>query len=189
MNAPTQKPDMSYWWFPLIFGIIFVVVGLWVLASPVDSMEMLTKIIGVIAIVSGTTQLLFTASNRAGIPGWGFQMAGGGIDLIIGIVLIINPMIMLKVVAFFVGVWLLINAVTLIMWAGRAKKAGNPAWGWELAGGILLMTLAVLFLWHPLVLGITIAIWTGLAFVFLGVFRIILTFQLRRKRPFIIDAD
>jgi hypothetical protein len=181
MNVSTAKSKMSYWWFPLLFGIIFILLGIWILMSPVESLTTLTKIIGVIAIVSGTTQLLFTVSNRSSIPGWGFQMAGGAADLAIGIILILSPLVLLKVISFFVGVWLLINSVTLFMWAGNAHKTGNPVWGWELAGGLLLLVLGVLFLWHPLILGITIAVWTGFAFIFLGVFRILLTIQLRKR--------
>jgi hypothetical protein len=39
--------------------------------------------------------------------------------------------------------------------------------------------LAFIFLWHPMILGATFAIWAAIAFILLGVFRITLTFRLR----------
>jgi uncharacterized membrane protein HdeD (DUF308 family) len=52
----------------------------------------------------------------------------------------------------------------------------------EMGWGIFLLFLAVIIIWHPLFLGIPIAIWAGMAFVVLGVFRIVVTFRLRKHR-------
>jgi len=43
--------------------------------------------------------------------------------------------------------------------------------------GIVLILLAAIFIWHPEVLGITIAFRTAMAFISLGFFRIILVFK------------
>ena len=178
----TEKRIFTYWWFPLLFGIMFVLIGIWILGSPADSLETLTKIIGVIAVVSGTTQILFTSLNRQDIPKWQFQLAGGVIDLAIGVILIVDPTILLKIITIFVGIWLIVNSITLIMRATEARQAKREVWKWELILGVVLLLIAILFLWHPMVLGISIAIWTGMAFIILGLFRIILTFKLRTQK-------
>ncbi|HSO88589.1 MAG TPA: hypothetical protein VLQ91_18695 [Draconibacterium sp.] len=38
--------------------------------------------------------------------------------------------------------------------------------------------LAAIFVWHPEVLGITIAFWTAIAYICLGIFRIVLIFRI-----------
>jgi uncharacterized membrane protein HdeD (DUF308 family) len=182
MTTATQSPTLKYWWFPLLFGILFLLIGIWILRSPEESLSTLTKIIGVIAIVSGTVQLVFTIGNRRGIPGFGFQLAGGLVDLIIGIILVVNPMILLKVITVFVAIWLIINGISLVMRAMQTRGEGREIWKWELIFGSVLILLAILFIWHPLILGMTIAIWTALAFIILGIFRILLTFRLRSQR-------
>ncbi|MEN8157474.1 MAG: DUF308 domain-containing protein [Bacteroidota bacterium] len=178
----TEKRNLTYWWVPILFGVIFVIIGMWILRTPVESLEKLTKIVGVIILVSGTTQLLFTFSNRESIPGWGFQLLGGLIDLAIGIILILNPEILLKIITLFVSIWLIVNAVTLIMKASEARQANHEYWKWELIFGVILLLVAILFLWHPLILGFTIAIWTATAFIILGLFRVILTIRLKRQK-------
>ncbi|MFH0757040.1 MAG: DUF308 domain-containing protein [Bacteroidota bacterium] len=175
----TEKRNLTYWWFPLVFGVIFILIGLWILKAPVESLKTLTKVIGLIIVVSGTAQVLFTATNRKGIPGWGFQLTGGIIDMVIGVVLIVNPGILLKIITLFVGVWLIFNSVTVIMKAAEARQANRSYWKWELIFGVALLLTAILFFWHPMILGTTIGLWTALAFIILGLFRIVLTFRLK----------
>jgi uncharacterized membrane protein HdeD (DUF308 family) len=187
MNPKQNR--LNYWWFPLLFGILFLAIGIWILRSPKESLTTLTKIVGIIMLVSGTTQILFTAMNRQGIPGWGFQLTGGIFDLAIGIILVVNPLLLLKIITIFVGIWLVVNSVTLIQHATQARTSGSAFWKWELGLGILLLLTAIIFIWHPLILGITIAIWTALAFIILGIFRIILVFQLRSQQLKITGED
>ena len=177
----TEKIYPSYWWVPMLFGVIFIITGIWILRLPVESYEQITKMIGVIILVSGTTQILFTVGNRKAIPGWEFQATGGLIDLVIGIILIMNPAILLKIITLFVGIWLIVNSVTLIKRAVEARKEKRGYWKWELILGLMLLLLAILFLWHPMIVGLTIAIWSAWAFIILGVFRIALTIKLRRQ--------
>ena len=90
-----------------------------------------------------------------------------------------NPSLLLKVITLFVGIWLIANSISVFMKAAEARKDQHKYWTWEFALGIFLMVLAIVFLWHPMLLGISIAVWTGLAFIILGIFRIVLTFRLR----------
>ena len=62
----TRKP--LYWWVPLLFGVVFILIGYWILRSPEESFEKITKYIGVIILISGTVQIFFTIKNRRGIP-------------------------------------------------------------------------------------------------------------------------
>ena len=183
MNQDVSELNKStYWWVPLLFGVVFVLIGYWILRSPEESFEKITKFIGVIILISGSIQLYFTIRNRRGIRGWGFQLAGDLFDLAVGAALVINPSLLLKLITLFVGIWLIANSIAIFMKAAEARKDQHRYWAWEFALGIFLMLLAIVFLWHPMLLGITIAVWTGLAFIILGIFRIALTFRLRRLR-------
>ena len=178
----TELKKSTYWWIPLLFGVVFMLIGYWILRSPEESFEKITKFIGVIFLISGSIQLYFTIRNRRGIPGWGFQLAGDLFDLAVGTALVINPSLLLKLITLFVGIWLIANSIAIFMKAAEARKAQHKYWAWEFTLGIFLTLQAIVFLWHPMLLGITIAVWTGIAFIILGIFRIALTFRLRRMR-------
>jgi uncharacterized membrane protein HdeD (DUF308 family) len=175
----TKSRKMRYWWFPMLFGIIFILIGFWILRSPAESFETIAKIVGVVILVSGTTQLLFSVSKRRTIPWWGVQLFNGLVDLAIGAVLILFPEVMLKIITIFVGIWLIINSVMLIKRAVDKRKSGHGTWNREMILGLLLLLMAIIFIWHPMVLGATIAIWTAIVFILLGIFRITLTLRLR----------
>jgi uncharacterized membrane protein HdeD (DUF308 family) len=38
-------------WVPLLFGVIFIITGIWILRSPIESYEQITKMIGVIILI------------------------------------------------------------------------------------------------------------------------------------------
>lgn len=173
-----RKP--RYWWVPLLIGIAFILIGYWILRSPEESFEKITKFIGVIILVSGLIQLYFTIKDRRGIPGWGFLLAGDLFNIAVGVALLVNPSLLLKLITLFVGIWLIANSISVFIKADEARKAQSRLYSWEFAMGVFLMILAVIILWHPMLLGISIAVWTGLAFIIMGIFRIMLTFRLRK---------
>jgi uncharacterized membrane protein HdeD (DUF308 family) len=173
-----RKPQ--YWWVPLLFGIAFILIGYWILRSPEESFEKITKFIGAIILLSGLIQLFFTIKDRRGVPGWGFLLAGDLFNIAVGIALLVNPSLLLKLITLFVGVWLIANSISVFIKAAEARKAQSDLWGLEFAFGVFLMILAVIILWHPMLLGISIAVWTGVAFIIMGIFRIMLTFRLRK---------
>ncbi len=65
----------------------------------------------------------------------------------------------------------------MVRYALIIKKSNNPNYIYGLIFGIVLILLAAIFVWHPKVLGITVAFWTALAFISLGIFRIVLVFK------------
>ena len=184
-----ENTQTKYWWLPLLFGALFVAAGIGILLFPEESYKALTTVIGIILLISGTTQLVNSINNRKYIFGFGFQLGGGVVDLVLGILLIVNPLILLKIITFFVGIWLIVSGLILVSRALDVRKEGLKGWTRELILGIFLLVLAILFFFHPEILGLTIAIWTALAFIILGIFRIILTFQLRKDRKTVTVED
>lgn len=172
----------QYWWVPMIFGVIFIITGIWIFRAPEESFSKITIFIGIIILVSGTSGLYLNIMNRRGIPGWGFQLAGALVDMAIGLILILNPEILLKIITIFAAIWLTISGVLVLRRAMEFREGERDIWRWEMILGIVLLLLAILLLLHPMILGLTIAIWTAVAFIALGIFRISLTIRLRNSR-------
>ena len=170
---------LTYWWVPMIFGAIFIATGIWILRAPEESFTKISMFIGILILVSGTSGLFVSISNRRTIPGWGFQLAGALIDMAIGLILIINPEILLKIITIFSAVWLTVSGVLVLRRAFIFREGEKDIWRWEMILGIVLLLLAILILLHPMILGFTIAIWTAVAFIALGIFRISLTIRLK----------
>ena len=91
-----------------------------------------------------------------------------------------NPAVLLKIITIFVAVWLIISGIVVLRRAFEFREDERDIWRWELIFGIVLLLLAILLLWHPMILGLTIAIWTAAAFIALGIFRISMTLRLKK---------
>lgn len=180
MNQETTLGKKNqYWWVPMIFGAIFIITGIWILRAPEESFSKITIFIGIIILVSGTSGLFLTIYNRRAIPRWGFQLFGALVDMGIGLILIINPDIFLKIVTIFAAIWLTISGILVLRHTFEFREGERDIWRWEMILGIVLLLLAILLLIHPMILGFTIALWTAVAFIALGIFRITLTIRLR----------
>ena len=91
----TVKTAINYWWVSLLSGIFFVIVGIWVFKTPLESYLALAILFSVAFFVSGIFEITYAVSNRSQLEGWGWALTGGIIDLILGFILMSNPAITL----------------------------------------------------------------------------------------------
>jgi len=174
------KNAVKHWYLSLIVGILFLLFGFWILKTPLESYLTLALLFGVVFLVNGVFEIIFSISNRKEIDNWGWILAGGIIDLLFGIVLASNVGLSMAVLPFYVGFILLFRSVAAMGYAFDLKGFGVRDWYWLLLLGILGLIFSFIMIWNPIFGGMTIIIWTALAFITYGLFRIILAFKLRR---------
>ena len=90
-----------------------------------------------------------------------------------------SPKTILVILTLIISIWLVVRGVLLIREALEMKKQGGDKWKWILGLGILLMLLAIVIIWHPQIVGLTLMIWMAVSFITLGIFRVILAFKLQ----------
>lgn len=171
---------IKYWWVGVLLGVLFLLLGIWVLQSPIESFVTFAIYFAITYIISGIGAIAFSVSNREALDGWGWQLAGGILELVMGIALLANPGVSMIVLAFFVGFWLLFRGFATISIAVELKKDGGKNWGWTLFSGILTMILAFMVLLNPLYAVSTLSIFIGLSLIMAGVAQIMIGFQVRK---------
>ena len=98
--------SVKNWWTSLLLGIVYIIVALWLMFSPVSTYVALSIIFSVSMLISGILEIIFALSNRKGVPSWGWYIVGGLIDLVLGIYLIAYPMVSMEVIPFIIAFWL-----------------------------------------------------------------------------------
>ena len=73
------------WWMSLLLGLLYIAVALCLLFAPVSSYVALSVIFSISILVSGILEIFFAIGNKKIINSWGWYLAGGIIDLLIGI--------------------------------------------------------------------------------------------------------
>lgn len=183
IRTQTQTSSLSfsrYWWIPLISGLLFFVFGIWTLCCPGESLEVLAYAFAIIFTLAGLFYIGFAAAASRWSSDWGWNLAIGILEVILGIWLLTLPAPQLTVAFMFIaGFWLLFAAINSVC-ESFAASAGS--FGWTMASVLFLIAtiiFAVIFLSNPIVGGIAVWLWLGLSLLCYGVFKIVVAFKLR----------
>lgn len=174
------KDAIRHWYIPLIFGIILLLVGIDVLTTPLSSYVTLSVIFSVAFLISGLLQLVFSITNRKQLHSWGWYLAGGILYTLIGLLLVSRPQVSMATLPFIVGFFVMFQSVGALAWAYDLKQMGVMRWGNVAILAVLGIIFSFILLWNPVFAGLSLVIWTGMAFVFAGIAAIMLSVHLKK---------
>ena len=123
------KQEVKNWWISLILGILYVVVALSLMFSPLDGYAALSILFSVSMLVSGLLEISFAVSNRRRVSSWGWYLAGGIIDMILGFYLIAYPLLSMEVIPFIIAFWLMFRGFSSVGYAMDLKRYGKTGVG------------------------------------------------------------
>jgi len=171
--GPLVNRRFRYWWIFLIRGLLFLLLGVYMLASPAESFAALGFLLGFIVLLAGIGELARIISDRdAASRGW--HLILGIIDVLLGIMLIGHLAASELVLRIIVGAWILFRGLSMLSFSSLTGRS------WTLvAGGILIVLFALLILFNPVFGAVTIVLWTGFALIITGIFNIWLGFLLK----------
>lgn len=174
------KQAVKHWWVSLLVGILAIVVGIWVIVTPYSSFAALIILFEVALVLAGVLDVLFAVANRKVLYGWGWNLAAGLLEILLGLTLVAIPMVSVGVIMIYVvGFWILFRSIWSIGASFDLHQVGIRGWGWLLTLGILMALLSFLFLLSPAFGGIFIVVFVGIAMLVYGLFRIFLAFDLK----------
>jgi len=170
------------WYIPLIFGLIFVFVGVYCTFFSEDTFLTLSKIIGYAVLVSSLIELyVILAHKKKKVTSQGSLMFGF-IDLAIALILISRPQISFIVLSILIAMIVFIRSVYTIFRSFDLKAVGVNDWWLALLMGLIGIVLSYILINNPKLAGKTVAFWIGIAFVATGVLSVFISFKLRRLR-------
>lgn len=167
------------WWLSLLLGILYILAGLCVLWTPIVSYMTISILFSISLIIGGIFELIFAFNNKNALSGWGWNIAGGVLDLIIGIYLIANPGLSMAVLPYVLAFWLLFRGISIIGYSFDLRKYVKSNWGWYLFFGILAILCAIGIFWQPVIGAASIVYIVAFILLFVGIFRVVLAFKLK----------
>jgi uncharacterized membrane protein HdeD (DUF308 family) len=176
------KDTIKHWYLPLILGIIFIVIGIWALLTPETTYLSLALLFSVAFFVTGILEIIFSISFRKQLDGWGWSLASGILNSIIGFILILNPQISIITLPLFVGFVVLYRSIMAIAWSIELKNYKVSNWGWLLFTGILGAIFSFILIWNPLFAGLTVAVFTGITLITIGIFHVHFSIELKKLK-------
>ena len=173
------KQEVKNWWISLILGILYVVVALSLMFSPLDGYAALSILFSVSMLVSGLLEISFAVSNRRRVSSWGWYLASGIIDLILGIYLMANIGLSMAVLPFIVAFWLMFRGFASTGYAMDLKRYGTRNWGWYMAFGVLAILCSIGIIWQPGLGALSLVYMIAYTLLIIGIFRVMLSFELK----------
>ncbi|MDR1054778.1 MAG: DUF308 domain-containing protein [Prevotellaceae bacterium] len=174
------KSAIKNWWVSLILGILYIVMAIWMFCDPIEGYTAIAIAFSIVLFASGIMEIYFAATNCKIIDGWGWYLTGGILDFIIGFVLVCYPGLTMAMLPYFLGFWLLFRGIMTIGTSFDLQSYRVKGWGWTLASGILAVVLSFFVIINPIFGGMSVLLLVGLALLFMGIFRIILSIYLRK---------
>ena len=180
----------GWWWF-LIKGIFFVITGIVFLLGSVETYVGSGILVCVCMLGIGISQLLFAITNRKILPGWGWTLGSGMIDLAAGVYLALFPITMAATLPFLVGFWLLFRSSYFMGISLDLQSYRISGWGWLFAGGMGLMTLSGITLYFPSDAAVGVVLWSGAAFLAGGILSVVIAIKFREfdKQKYLPEPD
>jgi uncharacterized membrane protein HdeD (DUF308 family) len=122
--------EWSGFFLSLLFGILYVVLGVMFLRAPVRAELALTLLLACVLMVGGLFRIIGSLAYR--FPHWGWVLVGGVINLVLGIMIWQQwPEAAFWVIGLFVGIDLIFTGWTWVMLSLGVKnlklETGAPA--------------------------------------------------------------
>ena len=158
------------WWLVVALGVLMLAVGVAVFVFPDISYWAMSLIFGVLMLISGLSYIWLAATNQRGVVGRGWVMAGGIIELLLGVILTAAPSITAMTLPLFLGFWLLIRSFALMGVGADMSSIRIRGSGWTMFSGVVLMLFAIIIVMQPLYFGVDVVIgWVGATLVLFGI--------------------
>ena len=160
---------IKHWWLLLLSGLLCIVAGILVFIFPMESYMTLSILFGVLMLIVGAAQLIIASTSGNYLAMRGYVIAGGILDLLLGIFLCLYPAVTVVLLPIMLGIWMMYHSFMIIAFGGDLEtfKIGGSAW--VTIGGILLLLLSILILVNPFSAGVaTVIVLTGVGLLVFG---------------------
>ena len=160
---------IKHWWLLLLAGLLCIVAGVLVFVFPMESYMTLSIIFGILMLLVGAAQLIIASSSGNYLAMRGYVIAGGILDLLLGVFLCIYPAVTVVLLPIMLGIWMMYHSFMIIAFGGDLETFRVGGSGWVTVGGILLLVLSILILVNPFSAGIaTVIVITGVGLLVFG---------------------
>ena len=182
--AHVREPAASkWWWVLLVTGILWILIGLFVLQAHYDSAALIGYLVAFWLIFAGVAEF----AEVAALDGWRWLHAIMGVLFLIGgFAALTSPFQTFMVLAALIGIFLVVKG-TFDFSVGILLRHDFEFWWMTMIAGILEILLGIWALGYPGRSAALLLLWVGIGGIIRGVVEIMTAFQLR-KEPGALDV-
>ncbi|WP_343485546.1 HdeD family acid-resistance protein [Allomuricauda sp. d1] len=172
-----MKNRRKNWWMYLLRGALFIIVAVLIFRNPLASLVGLTATIGFLTLFTGTIFIIGSITVRKLYNKWGWTLALGILDVLLGGALLFYPAMTAPLLVIFIGFWTVAIGMLESGLSFGLKKLMFKKWWVLLIMGILSILFGVVIIAKPLVGALSVTVFMGMQFLFYGSYLIAKGFQ------------
>jgi uncharacterized membrane protein HdeD (DUF308 family) len=183
ITQPREPALGKWWWLLLVTGILWIIVGLFVLQAHYDSAVTIGYLVGFWLLFGGAAELV----EMGVATHWRWAHAVLGVLFIIGgIGALLSPFQTFTILASLVGFFLILKG-TFDFIVALAVRHEIDLWWMSLTAGIIQIILGIWAMGYPGRSAALLIIWVGIGAVIRGIAEIVMAFHVR-KLPEVVVA-
>ena len=136
-----------FWWLPVLRGFVLLILGLFMLFRPFDTLTAIVWLVGLFTIIDGVLVIISAFVDRDSSVGW--RVIGGVIAIAIGVVLLVWPGPTVTVVFYLFAFWVILLGVIGIIASIVTHHRDDPTWFFPLILGLIGLLIGVLLVMNP----------------------------------------
>ena len=161
-------------WSSLIIGVIFLVIGVFIVSFPEENLFAITWLIGLLFIINGFIEIFIRRiMKKATQRGSKLLIILGIINIIIGLLILFNVVTSTTFIIYLFAIWFIINAIFNIFTVTPAEKSNKAFHTFSILLNVIEIVFGIILLFNPLIAAVIIAIFMCIVFFIIGITYII----------------
>lgn len=167
-----------------ISGILLIILGVICIANPIETIESLAWLIGLIILVAGALRLYLAIRANRLMPVRKSRFISAGVLIVAGILIMASPLFTTRAITVIVSLYLLVEGFVILVQSISYRKAGFRLWYCLFVLGLLLVAIGTIGTGRPDKLVSVAGMLMGIAILLNGVAYIIALAGLSRLDHF-----
>lgn len=179
-----MRSQKSLGWGELIFGILFIALGIYSLVRPSAALTGVTLLYGILALITGAVDIAFyiRMEQRTGF-GPVLSLISGILSAVAGLMILFNLSAGTWVMAVLFPIWFISHCISrLTQVSGIRFLRGNGYYYFALISNIIGIVLGFLMIANPLFSILSIGYLIGIYLLILGADSVIFSLNLLNNR-------
>lgn len=161
-------------WSSLAIGVIFLIIGVFIISFPEENLFTITWLIGLLFIINGfleifVRQVIKNATQQRST----LLILLGIINIIFGLLILFNVVTSTTFIVYLFAIWFIINAVFNIFNVTPVEKSNKSFHLISILQNIVAIIFGIILLFNPLIAAFIIAIFISAVFFIIGITYII----------------
>lgn len=163
----------------IVTSIIYIALGACLVFMPVSTVNVICKFVfGILLILVGLYHILIYVAEK--LNSTVFDLFSGGILMVLGIFLFMNPQIVVRLLPILLGTFILVDSIWSLKGSLKLKKRGAGSWKFLLIGSIIFIALGISLVVNPFTMVKYTVIFAGVIFLCNGVLDLVYLILLKK---------